>query len=210
MLPDTLHHLDRADRRGYASLLAHMASSDGEITVEELATFEGRLGNALIAPLSRKDLRLELKRPKPIALAIREMSEESVLLALRDALLLAAADGVYERREKKIIERIASEAGISDQTLNKLYSWVDEGWIWMRKGRDLLGLVTEDEMQRVIHDEDNDDDESDDVEESEEDDSDDGDGEDDDGDDFKEDEYDVFADIEESTQDDGDPAPSSN
>ena len=200
MLPDTLHHLDRADRRGYASLLAHMASSDGEITVEELATFEGRLGNALIAPLSRKDLRLELKRPKPISLAIREMSEESVLLALRDALLLAASDGVYEKREKKIIERIASEAGISDKALKELYEWVDEGWIWMRKGRELLGLSTVEDMHKAVHESDEDVDDAADVvvEEEEDDDS------EDDGDDFKEDEYDVFADIESAADDEDD------
>ena len=201
MLPDTLHHLDRADRRGYASLLAHMASSDGEITVEELATFEGRLGNALIAPLSRKDLRLELKRPKPISLAIREMSEESVLLALRDALLLAASDGVYEKREKKIIERIASEAGISNKALKELYEWVDEGWIWMRKGRELLGLSTDEDMHKVVHESDEDVDDAADVvveEEEEDDDS------EDDGDDFKEDEYDVFADIESAADDEDD------
>ncbi len=195
MLPDTLHHLDRADRRGYASLLAHMASSDGEITVEELATFEGRLGNALIAPLSRKDLRLELKRPKPISLSVREMSEESVLLALRDALLLAAADGIYEKREKKIIERIASEAGISDKALDELYEWVDEGWTWMRKGRELLGLASDEDLQKVIHETDeNVDDVADDVAEEHEDNQ--HDGSEDDGDDFKEDDYDVFADIE--------------
>ncbi len=119
MLPDTLHLLDRADRRGYASILAHMASSDGDISVEELATFEGRMGNALIAPMSRKDLRLELKRPKPISLAAREMSDESLLLALRDALLLAAADGVFEPREKEIIAMIAKEAGVSESELDR-------------------------------------------------------------------------------------------
>jgi hypothetical protein len=128
-----------------------MAASDGNISVEELATFEGRMGNALIAPISRKDLRLELKRPKPISLAAREMSNESLLLALRDALLLAAADGVFEPREKEIIKIIAKEAGVSESELDALYTWVDEGWSWMRRGRSLLGLNTDDNMFKIIH-----------------------------------------------------------
>lgn len=192
MLPDTLHLLDRSDRRGYASILAHMASTDGDISVEELATFEGRLGNALIAPMNRKDLRLELKRPKPISLAAREMSDESLMLALRDALLLAAADGIFEKREKELIKKIADEAGVSDEELDGLYAWVEEGWAWMRRGRGLLGLETAENMYQIVHEEDEEEEaeEADAKEESEED--------EDPTDTFDEEEYDVFDDIEQS------------
>ena len=202
MLPDTLHLLDRADRRGYASILAHMASSDGDISVEELATFEGRLGNALIAPMSRKDLRLELKRPKPISLAAREMSDESLLLALRDALLLAAADGVFEPREKEIITMIAKEAGVSESELDALYTWVDEGWSWMRRGRSLLGLNTDDNMFEIIHQDADTEDSSAANEDATADEADEGATEAEDDSDptdpFKEEDYDVFEDLKDA------------
>ena len=200
MLPDTLHLLDRSDRRGYASILAHMASTDGDISVEELATFEGRLGNALIAPMSRKELRLELKRPKPIALAAREMSEESLMLALRDALLLAAADGVFEAREKELIRKIADEAGVSDEELEGLYIWVDEGWAWMRRGRGLLGLEAEEGMYQIVHEDEKEVEEVEAEAETEEAEPDVGEVEDEDPTDtFEESDYDVFEDIEDTT-----------
>ena len=203
MLPDTLHMLDRADRRGYASILAHMASADGEITVEELSTFEGRLGNALIAPMSRKELRLELKRPKPIALAAREMSDESLLMALRDAILLAAADGLYENEEKERISAIATEAGVDQATLDTLYAWVDEGWAWMRRGRSILGLSTEGTSDAIQHEDAPEPEPAKEVESMSLDDLDEvdeaaDDDDEDEEDDFEEEEYDVFEDHAES------------
>ena len=47
MLPDTLHKLPRDERFAYARLLAYMARVDNEITVDELAMFEQRIGTAL-------------------------------------------------------------------------------------------------------------------------------------------------------------------
>ena len=63
MLPDTLHQLPRDERFAYARLLAYMARIDDEITVDELAMFEQRIGTALLSPNQREELRLALKNP---------------------------------------------------------------------------------------------------------------------------------------------------
>ena len=50
MLPDTVHKLPREERFAYARLLAYMARIDNELTVDEMAMFEQRLGTALLSP----------------------------------------------------------------------------------------------------------------------------------------------------------------
>ena len=56
MLPDTVHKLPREERFAYARLLAFMARIDNELTVDEMAMFEQRLGTAL--PVSYTHLTL--------------------------------------------------------------------------------------------------------------------------------------------------------
>ena len=63
MLPDTLHQLPRTERFAYAKLLAVMARANDELTVEEMATFEQRLGTALLSPEQRNQIRAYLKSP---------------------------------------------------------------------------------------------------------------------------------------------------
>ena len=50
MLPDTIHKLPESERFAYARVLAAIARSDDEITIEEMAMFEQRLGTALLSP----------------------------------------------------------------------------------------------------------------------------------------------------------------
>ena len=54
MLPDTVHKLPREERFAYARLLAYMARIDNELTVDEMAMFEQRLGTALLHPDSER------------------------------------------------------------------------------------------------------------------------------------------------------------
>ena len=65
MLPDTVHKLPREERFAYARLLAFMARVDNELTVDEMAMFEQRLGTALLSPSQRKIIRGALKNPLP-------------------------------------------------------------------------------------------------------------------------------------------------
>ena len=50
MLPDTLHKLPQEERIAYAKVMAFMTRVDDELTVDEMAMFEQRLGTALLSP----------------------------------------------------------------------------------------------------------------------------------------------------------------
>ena len=61
MLPATVPKLPREERFAYARLLAFMARVENELTVDEMAMFEQRLGTALLSPSQRKMIRSALK-----------------------------------------------------------------------------------------------------------------------------------------------------
>ena len=63
MLPDTLHTLPQAERFAYAKLLAHVTRIDDELSIDEMAVFDQRLGTALLSPNQRKEIRIFLKDP---------------------------------------------------------------------------------------------------------------------------------------------------
>ena len=99
MLPDTLHKLPQEERFAYAKVLAFMTRVDDELTVDEMAMFEQRLGTALLSPNQRKSIRSALKVPPPLEECLQELGPEAGRLALRDSVLMAAADGNVDEDE---------------------------------------------------------------------------------------------------------------
>ena len=55
-------------------------------------------------------------------------------ICLRDGALLAAADGEYDRRELRILKKIASTADVDETELKALFDWVAKGWEWHANG----------------------------------------------------------------------------
>ena len=104
MLPDTIHKLSREERFSYARLLAFMTRVDNELTVDEMAMFEQRLGTALLSPNQRAMIREALKSPPPLDECLAGLSEEAGRLALRDAVLMAAADGEVDDDEREVLK----------------------------------------------------------------------------------------------------------
>lgn len=76
MLPDTVHKLPREERYAYARLLAFMARVDNELTVDEMALFEQRLGTALLSPRQREMIRSALKTPPPLEECLEGLGPE--------------------------------------------------------------------------------------------------------------------------------------
>ena len=135
MLPDTLHMFDKKAKR-YCRVLAAVALSDGRVSMEEFAIYESRMGMALLTPEDRAMLRQELKRGRSFPNAADGMHPAHLRIALRDALLMAAADGHYDSREMDVVKQLQSAPPSAD--LEELYDWIDEGWNWMKKGRRVL------------------------------------------------------------------------
>ena len=75
-----------------------MTRVDDELTVDEMAMFEQRLGTALLSRNQRKSIRSALKVPLSRS-ACRARPEGR--LALRDSVLMAAADGNVDEDEPR-------------------------------------------------------------------------------------------------------------
>ena len=142
MLPDTIHKLSR-ERFSYARLLAFMARVDNELTVDEMAMFEQRLGTALLSPKQRELIRQALKTPPPLDECLAGLSNEAGRLALRDAVLMAAADGTVDDDEKEVLTEIIAHLGLPDDSLERLLKWTVEGYNWMQSGYDILNDLAE-------------------------------------------------------------------
>lgn len=143
MLPDIIHKLPRDERFAYARLLAYMTRVDNELSVSEMAMFEQRLGNALLSPKQREMLRLSLKNPPTLESCLEGMGEEAGRLALRDSVLMAAADGTVDEDERETLEEIAAHFGLVDDAIERLLQWTIEGYNWMDSGYELLNGLSE-------------------------------------------------------------------
>ncbi len=143
MLPDTIHKLSREERFSYARLLAFMTRVDNELTVDEMAMFEQRLGTALLSPKQRELIRQALKSPPTLEECLAGLSDEAGRLALRDAILMAAADGNVDEDEKAVLLEIIAHLGLPEDALEKLLTWTVEGYNWMQNGYDILNELSE-------------------------------------------------------------------
>ena len=143
MLPDTIHKLSREERFSYARLLAFMTRVDNELTVDEMAMFEQRLGTALLSPNQRELIRQALKSPPPLEECLAGLSDEAGRLALRDAILMAAADGNVDDDEKAVLLQIIAHLELPEEALDKLLKWTVEGYNWMQNGYDILNDLSE-------------------------------------------------------------------
>jgi uncharacterized tellurite resistance protein B-like protein len=138
MLPDTLHTLPQTERFAYAKLLAHVTRIDEELTIDEMAVFEQRLGTALLSPSQRKEVRNYLKNPPSLEECLKDLGPVSGRLALRDATLMSAADGHVDPEERVVLDAIAVHVGLGGETVDALLEWVLRGYDWMQDGLDLL------------------------------------------------------------------------
>jgi uncharacterized tellurite resistance protein B-like protein len=138
MLPDTLHTLPQTERFAYAKLLAHVTRIDEELTIDEMAVFEQRLGTALLSPSQRKEVRNYLKDPPSLEECLKDLGPVSGRLALRDATLMTAADGHVDPEERVVLDAIAVHVGLGEETVDALLEWVLRGYDWMQDGLDLL------------------------------------------------------------------------
>jgi uncharacterized tellurite resistance protein B-like protein len=138
MLPDTLHKLPQAERFAYAKILAYMSRIDNELTIEEMAMFEQRLGTALLSPSQRKEVRVSLKSPPPLAESLACLSAEGGRLAFRDAVLMCAADGTVDDDEMEALKELSKLLDLGDDSVSRMLAWVRDGYNWMQAGFELL------------------------------------------------------------------------
>ena len=121
-----VNDLTMEERLAHAQLMVAVASIDGELVLEELAMIESIMGKSMLHPEMRVDVRNTLNHPVEIEKCMEILSEVGQKLALRDAVLVSACDGDYDKKEIKMIKKIAKIAGVEQDMLSKIYQWVEE------------------------------------------------------------------------------------
>ena len=117
MFCDGVANLDAAERARYADLLVLIAAADGELVREEIQVLEGFMGRAMVHPEARTSIRKGLYDTNRLSNLLKNAELETLRYALRDGALLAAADGEYDRRELRILKKIASTADVDEKEL---------------------------------------------------------------------------------------------
>ena len=138
MFPEGLLHRSPQERVRYAEILVYIAAADGELVREEIAVIEAMMGRAMIHPESRVTVRSGFEQPIPLEQSLADLDTSFAQLILRDAALVAAVDGDYDRRELTALRKIAKTANVSPKQLSVLLDWVTEGWHWFEKATDFL------------------------------------------------------------------------
>ena len=142
MLPDTLHTLPQNERFAYAKLLAFIAKIDNDVTVDEMAMFEQRMGTALLSPNQRAAIRDYLQNPPTLSECLEDLKISSDgkagKLALRDAIMMSAAAGTVDEEEFDVLLKIAAGLGMEESVVDDLLDWVMDGYDWMDRGIKIL------------------------------------------------------------------------
>ena len=144
MFCDRVADLDAAERARYADLLVLIAAADGELVREEIQLLESFMGIAMVHPEARTSIRQGLFDTNRLSNLLKNTEIETLRYALRDGVLLAAADGDYDRRELRILKKIAAAADVEENELKAIFDWVSEGWDWHAKGIELAKLSAQD------------------------------------------------------------------
>ena len=138
MFPDGMIHRSSQERMRYAQVLVYIAAADGALVREEIAIIEAMMGKAMMHPESRITVRTGFEQPIPLEQSIADVDPEFAQVMLRDAALVAAVDGAYDRKELTALRKIAKVGKVSPDQLSDLLDWVAEGWNWFEKGTGIL------------------------------------------------------------------------
>jgi len=122
----------------YAQVLVYIAAADGALVREEIAMIEAMMGKAMMHPESRITVRAGFEQPIPLEQSLADLDPEFAQVMLRDAALVAAVDGDYDRKELTALRKIAKVGKVSPNQLSDLLDWVSEGWNWFEKGVGIL------------------------------------------------------------------------
>ncbi len=138
MFPDGMVHRSPQERMRYAQVLVYIAAADGALVREEIAVIEAMMGRAMMHPESRITVRAGFEQPIPLDQSLADLEPEFTQMILRDAALVAAVDGAYDRKELTALRKIAKTANVAPKQLSDLLDWVAEGWNWFEQGTAIL------------------------------------------------------------------------
>jgi len=111
-----------------ASVLALVAWSDGEISTEEKEFFSEIVEISPCSESLKKELSKYLTEPpilEDILNLLNTITPEIVIPVIKNAYLIASADGVIKDEEKSIIKQVANKIGVSQENEEVFWQWLD-------------------------------------------------------------------------------------
>jgi hypothetical protein len=138
MFPDGIGKRTPQELLRYAEVLVYIAAADGELVREEIGVIEALMGRAMIHPESRVKVRSGFEQPVPLEQSLADLDAGLVRFILRDAALVAAVDGAYDRNEMRALKAIAKAGGIATEELADILDWVSNGWQWFASFNDIF------------------------------------------------------------------------
>ena len=138
MFPDGMIHRSSHERMRYAQVLVYIAAADETNLIEQIAIINNKKKKAMMHPESRITVRAGFEQPIPLEQSLADLDPEFAQVMLRDAALVAAVDGDYDRKELTALRKIAKVGKVSPNQLSDLLDWVSEGWNWFEKGVEIL------------------------------------------------------------------------
>ena len=138
MFPDGIGKRTPQELVRYAEVLVYIAAADGELVREEIGVIEALMGRAMIHPESRVKVRTGFEQPVPLDQSLADLDAGLVRFILRDAALVAAVDGAYDRNEMRALKAIAKAGGIATEELADILDWVSNGWQWFASFNDIF------------------------------------------------------------------------
>ncbi len=138
MFPDGIGKRTPQELVRYAEVLVYIAAADGELVREEIGVIEALMGRAMMHPESRVTVRSGFEQPVPLEQSLADLDAGLVRFILRDAALVAAVDGAYDRNEMRALKAIAKAGGIATEELADILDWVSNGWQWFASFNDIF------------------------------------------------------------------------
>lgn len=117
--------------------LIALAKIDGVVYKNEQGFFVGAMNSLSIGEKDIIKLSDELVSPN-IDKEISFNNKKQSLFFLKEAIQLCYCDNNYSEKEKDLIKEFAEKLNVSEKTLKSIEDWALEGYIWSKKGEQLL------------------------------------------------------------------------
>lgn len=126
----------------YLKVLASVAAADGGVDDAERFMFETAMSDYGLPEKARVLVRQCLDAPPTVETELRRIEDGALRrLMLRDAFLMAAADGRISEAERDRIDHIRQALRLPEDEARACEAWVNEGLAWLERGDEMVGTM---------------------------------------------------------------------
>lgn len=119
--------------------IVSLAKVDGLIDADEHNFFINAMTTLNISSEDINELSKALT-DKNIDKEIKFDNKKQSLFFLKEAIQLCYCNNVYSVEEQELIKEFANKLNLSEETLKVIENWALEGFMWAKKGEELLEL----------------------------------------------------------------------